>query len=347
MWRHRWVNPFTAWTTSGPSFSQNCITRHPEMRSIVVDSTRVGTDFVSSGHISWLLLCHGTIQSHCNSLLGVMWDSKYHPRLLWIVFWVLVCMHRCSPVSILDDLKRVWDVVGHIEFLYWLSSSQVMFHWSAYHLWTTIWAGPRRTRPCAWSSPGQALEWSIRTIAVALQVFGPIWKRKEAVSDSRFIFVPKTDAAQNSDDVLPGFTPGIGNRHCNIQLNKWWARPSAYVGDTAAVVTEQGPSQVEGNVWPMDKFWYHHFLVDTHIQLDWQSETNTHEINLPRDQESYRWLYDRSETTNEKLSSRRIHWCGDPSSIFILWRVILGKQSQKLTKQAWVHEPLDPRRQKV
>jgi hypothetical protein len=34
--------------------------------------------------------------------------------------------------------------------------------------------GPRRTRPCARSSPGRALEWSIRTITVALQALDPV-----------------------------------------------------------------------------------------------------------------------------------------------------------------------------
>ena len=38
------------------------------------------------------------------------------------------------------------------------------------------------------------------------------------------------------------------------------------------------------------------------------------QINLPWDQEGY----DRSGTTYEKFSSGRIHWCRDPSSIYIL-----------------------------
>ena len=41
------------------------------------------------------------------------------------------------------------------------------------------------------------------------------------------------------------------------------------------------------------------------VQLDWTSCADTHKINLPRDREGY----DGFEYTDEKLSTRRIHWC--------------------------------------
>ena len=49
------------------------------------------------------------------------------------------------------------------------------------------------------------------------------------------------------------------------------------------------------------------------LQLDWPSETDTLKINLPRDREGY----DKFEYTDEKLSTRCIHWCEELSCIFI------------------------------
>ena len=54
-----------------------------------------------------------------------------------------------------------------------------------------------------------------------------------------------------------------------------------------------------------------------YVQLDWPSETVTLKLNFPRDREGY----GRFKTTNEKLSLRRIHWCGGPSFIFIFWQL--------------------------
>ena len=54
------------------------------------------------------------------------------------------------------------------------------------------------------------------------------------------------------------------------------------------------------------------FIENICIQLDWPPETDTLEINLPRDQEGY----DGFEYTKEKLSTRRIHWYRGSSSIF-------------------------------
>ena len=53
------------------------------------------------------------------------------------------------------------------------------------------------------------------------------------------------------------------------------------------------------------------------LQLDWPSETDTLKIDLPRDRNGC----DRFECADKKLSTRRTHWCGDPSFIFIFWRV--------------------------
>ena len=49
------------------------------------------------------------------------------------------------------------------------------------------------------------------------------------------------------------------------------------------------------------------------LHLDWPSETNTLNINLPQDRE----VYGGFEYTDENLSTGRIHWFGEPSSIFI------------------------------
>ena len=46
---------------------------------------------------------------------------------------------------------------------------------------------------------------------------------------------------------------------------------------------------------------------------------------LPRDREGH----GGSKTTYKKLSSRRIHWCGDPSYIFIFWQLFLKKWQKK------------------
>ena len=62
-------------------------------------------------------------------------------------------------------------------------------------------------------------------------------------------------------------------------------------------------------------FCFLHIRGTYSIQLDLPSETDTLIINLPHDREGY----DESKTTYEKLSSRRIHWFSDPSSVFIFW----------------------------
>ena len=72
--------------------------------------------------------------------------------------------------------------------------------------------------------------------------------------------------------------------------------------------------------------------VDIAIRSDYVSTTaglaikNGHTINLSRNREGY----DRSETTYEKLSSRRIH---GPSSILIFWPGIFWKIDEKCPKK--------------
>ena len=46
------------------------------------------------------------------------------------------------------------------------------------------------------------------------------------------------------------------------------------------------------------------------------------------DQELHTTGYNGFEYTNEKLSTRRIHWCGEPSSIFYVLRYFWGITSQ-------------------
>ena len=60
------------------------------------------------------------------------------------------------------------------------------------------------------------------------------------------------------------------------------------------------------------------------LQLDLSSETVSEKSIFPRDQEGY----GGSETTNEKLSSSRIHWFSDPSSV-----LFFGKFLEKLDKK--------------
>ena len=59
----------------------------------------------------------------------------------------------------------------------------------------------------------------------------------------------------------------------------------------------------------------------TPLQLDWTSCADTHKNNLPQDQEDY----DGYEYTDEKLSTRRIQWCGVQFYISTFSRVILKK----------------------
>ena len=53
-------------------------------------------------------------------------------------------------------------------------------------------------------------------------------------------------------------------------------------------------------------------MLTKYVQLDWPSETETLKINFPQDREGYIGF----EYTDEKLSTRRIRWYGDPSCIF-------------------------------
>ena len=55
------------------------------------------------------------------------------------------------------------------------------------------------------------------------------------------------------------------------------------------------------------------------LQLDWTSCADTNKINLPQDEEGY----DRFEYSDEKLSTRRIQWCG--VCILFFWGVVLKK----------------------
>ena len=69
----------------------------------------------------------------------------------------------------------------------------------------------------------------------------------------------------------------------------------------------------------------------TNVQLDWPPEMDTLKINLPRDQEGYGGF----EYTDEKLSTRRIQWCGEPSSIFV-FGVSLNNNFPNNDNGAWV-----------
>ena len=55
------------------------------------------------------------------------------------------------------------------------------------------------------------------------------------------------------------------------------------------------------------------------LQLDWTSWADAHKINLPWDCEGY----DRLEYTDEKLSTRRIHWCKIKFYIFFFEELFL------------------------
>ena len=76
------------------------------------------------------------------------------------------------------------------------------------------------------------------------------------------------------------------------------------------------------------------------IQLDWTPCADTQRINLPRDQEGY----DGFKYTNEKLSTRRIQWCVDPSSIF---GAILNNNFPNIDNGAWILAQLDAPRRKL
>ena len=71
-------------------------------------------------------------------------------------------------------------------------------------------------------------------------------------------------------------------------------------------------------------------------------QKRSHKNNLPQDQEGYA----RSETTYEKLLSRRIYRCGDSSFVFIFFTSWSWKWMKPL-KQAWITAPLDASRWKL
>ena len=77
------------------------------------------------------------------------------------------------------------------------------------------------------------------------------------------------------------------------------------------------------------------------LQLDWPSETYTLQIDLPRDRKGY----DEFEYTDENLSMRRIHWCGEPSSI--VFRVFLRYNFLDNDNGAWLPAQLDPPHRKL
>ena len=56
------------------------------------------------------------------------------------------------------------------------------------------------------------------------------------------------------------------------------------------------------------------------LQLDWTSNTSRQKINLPTNQKGY----DKSETTDEKLSARRIQICRVYFCLGIILKVILN-----------------------
>ena len=53
-------------------------------------------------------------------------------------------------------------------------------------------------------------------------------------------------------------------------------------------------------------------LLKLKVQLDWTSCVDTQKNNLPRGREGY----DGFEYTDEKLSTKHIHWCGLKFYIF-------------------------------
>ena len=59
------------------------------------------------------------------------------------------------------------------------------------------------------------------------------------------------------------------------------------------------PAALATDLNPRHQYWYHKLLP---LQLDWTSNTSRQKINLPANQKGY----DKSETTDEKLSARRI-----------------------------------------
>ena len=71
----------------------------------------------------------------------------------------------------------------------------------------------------------------------------------------------------------------------------------------------------------------HQLIISTtkraEIQLDQPSETDTTN-QLRRDREGY----GKSKNTYEKLSSRRIYWCSNPSSILTFWQAMFEKQKK-------------------
>ena len=72
------------------------------------------------------------------------------------------------------------------------------------------------------------------------------------------------------------------------------------------------------------------------IQLNWTSNTSRQTINLPTNQKGY----DKSETTIEKLSARRIQICWVYFSV-IIFDLLFFKTSQnmapkKYTRQIWI-----------
>ena len=78
------------------------------------------------------------------------------------------------------------------------------------------------------------------------------------------------------------------------------------------------------------------------LQLDEPPEMDTLKINLPRDREDY----DGFEYTDEKLSTKRIQWCRDPSSILFFW-VFLNNNFANNDNGAWVNAQLGAPRRKV
>ena len=65
--------------------------------------------------------------------------------------------------------------------------------------------------------------------------------------DSRFVFVPRTDAERNRDDIRPEFTPG--DRRGGIRLDKELTRPSSRIGGTLRGKHVRGKDFCVGASW--------------------------------------------------------------------------------------------------
>ena len=79
--------------------------------------------------------------------------------------------------------------------------------------------------------------------------------------------------------------------------------------------------------YPMKRICVQRYRIKTSklLQLDWTSCTDAHKNHFRRDREGY----DGFEATHEKLSSRRIHWCGEQFCIF--WMCLVESSNAEVS----------------